>query len=378
MATRRTGVVTSAATSSLSTSTPSGGASSPTTARTSSWTAAVAAVRRTRTTTLAMNPSITSGCRTAISASGTGTATQPAGTRRRKTGGGGNNADGYCSTTPGSPRSSSACHAGTRGRLTRRRPPRLRGLRRGLVGEPRRCRVGQGDEILTVVVDTPAGSSAVAMPSLRRTGSTAGSVVEQLLDRRWFGHGPLRHHGSGRATWIELGGAALGEEPPTLRPGDPCAARQGHADDVAVVVGVRLQQHRQPVLAHLRDGARVLAPGDGVVDGADHGERVLPGEAEDLHEGRVGFGVAQLAEVVDDHERRAARSGRRRRRCAPAGGHRPSAPWATLPQNGAWASGVGRTWTWNSGMPASAADWAMLASAVVLPLRGGPVTSTWP
>ena len=55
-----------------------------------------------------------------------------------------------------------------------------------------------------------------------------------------------------------------------------------------------------------------------------------------------------------------------------------AAPWATLPQNGAWASGVGRTWTWNSGMPASAADWAIVASAVVLPLRGGPVTSTWP
>ena len=158
--------------------------------------------------------------------------------------------------------------------------------------------------------------------------------------------------GVGQGDLDELGGAALGEVAAALGPRAAGAAGQGDADEVAVGVGVRAAAARRCRPCASRGSRRSTGGGRRC---CRRRRRPSPGARAPAAAARasavVGLGVGELAEVVDDHhdplaELRQAPATTRSSSAAPS-----SAPRATLPQNGAWPSGVGRTWTWNSGRP---------------------------
>ena len=285
----------------------------------SSWTAGVAAVRRTRTTTLAMNAVDRSGRRTAISASGTGTATHPSGRGRGTPAAPGTVADGYCSTapalagvvlgaqaTPGhvgeSPaRVGAGWPARRPPRRLARRPRRRTGGRRG---------IGQRHEVLTVVVGAPASVAAArrsSSPDRRRPASSTAAGSSSSPNRssiEGWGSGIGRSVTTGRAGRRgPARPAPLGEVAAALGPRTPRAAGQRDADEVAVVVGVGLQQQAMPSLRisgiapEYWRRAAVLSTAATTVTGCSRPARSSSASA-------VSASVSHSSlEVVDDHER---------------------------------------------------------------------------
>ena len=103
---------------------------------------------------------------------------------------------------------------------------------------------------------------------------------------------------------------------------------------------------------------------------------MLAAEPDQLGEGRVGLGVDQLAEVVDDDEHPRAEPRGDVDDVAHQLGAAAPARGRPCPRTARGRAASGGTWTWNSGRPWAAAAWAIVASVVVRPLRGGPVTRT--